>query len=78
MTKEEYKEWLNDNAIRTETLYENNVCYELATMKDGWIGIFEHNELTSCYYPVIQARDMNHAKSYCAMTEQIDVPFQVL
>lgn len=78
MTRSEFKNYLIENSKASERYYANRVCYELVTLIDGWIGIFEHNELTSEYYPLIQARDMNHAKDYCVMREKITVPFNVL
>ena len=78
MTPTEFLEWFNENGTYRETCYSNNITYELVIMKDGWVGILERDDYNGNYYPQIQARDLNHAKSWCTMTERINVPFQVI
>ena len=78
MTPNEFKDWKQENATNSETYYCNNITYELATMKDGWIAIFERDDYNGDYYPQIQARDMEHAHSWCYRTERSNVPYQVI
>lgn len=78
MTPAEFEEWRNENGINSESYYCNNITYELVTMKDRWVAIFERNDYNGDYYPQIQARDMQHATSWCYRRERINVPFTVL
>lgn len=49
----------------------NGIDYKLVTESDGWISIYEYNPHSGSYSPLIQARDMEHAHSYCCMREPV-------
>ena len=78
MTSKEYDNWRNENGVNSERFFANNITYDLVTLKDGWVGIFEVNDYNSERYPQIQACDMAKAKDWCVMRERINVPFNVL
>ena len=44
------------------------------TTQDGWIVVFEYNADISEYKPLIEAADIEHARSYCERRERIPVP----
>lgn len=53
--------------------YANNIEWEFEPLADGWIAIYMLDKGTRI--PHIQARDTEHAKSYCNMYERVSVPF---
>lgn len=73
----DWNKWVKDNAIATDTQWINTIHYLFATLKDGWIAIFEIGS-AGVLYPQIQAQDMPHAKSWCALREPITVPLNVI
>ena len=78
MNREEFLKWYSENGIGLTDHSINQINYKFCDMKDGWIGIFEVDSYSGTYTPKIQAKDMPHAISYCAMREPIPVPIQVL
>lgn len=56
--------------------YANNIEWELEQLPDGWIAIYMIDNGTKL--PRIQAKDMEHAKSYCNMYERVNVPFNAI
>lgn len=76
MNYEEYSAWLEANAVTKQRYWFNGIEYEFAEMEDGWIAVFEVDR--GRYFPVIQAADLPHAESYCAMIEPATVPMEVI
>lgn len=73
----DWNEYIDENAVNTDTAWINRIHYLFATLKDGWVAIFEvgyGGEL----YPQIQASDMGHALSWCELREPITVPMDVI
>lgn len=58
--------------------YANTFTYKIEQESDGWFSIYRYNENTSKYMPIIQAKDFEHAKSYCDMCEPIVVSLDKL
>ena len=56
--------------------YANGFTFKLEQEKDGWWSIYRLNEFTGKYMPQLQAKDLEHAKSYCDMQEPIVVPLE--
>ena len=56
--------------------YVNGFTFKLEQEKDGWWSIYRLNEFTGKYMPQLQAKDLEHAKSYCDMQEPIVVPLE--
>ena len=69
-----WTDWIAENCTDYVTAWYNGIRYTLATMKDGWIAIFEH--FNGRLYPMIQAMDMNKAVSWCIMREPVTVPME--
>lgn len=76
MNYEEYSAWLEENAVAVESRWFNGIDYKFATMKDGWVAVFEVDR--GVYLPRIQAADLPYAESYCAMIEPVTVPMEVI
>ena len=55
----------------------NGIDYELYTLEDGWIAIYEVDSFCR-RIPLIQACDINKAKSFCYMQERASVQLQEL
>ena len=79
MTNTEAIEWINKNSV-SNPIYEfyNKIKYCLCELQDGWIAIFEINELNGEYIPLIQAYNMNKAIEYCQLREPIPVPVEFI
>ena len=77
MSYEEFESWCYTNGTKREHRWENDIEYELVTMLDGWVAIFERQRNGS-YVPCIQAFDMPHATNWIAMREPVTVPLNVL
>lgn len=56
--------------------YANGIEWEFEVQSDGWIGIYQLDR--GVRIPFIQAKDYEHARSFCNMYERITVPFGVL
>lgn len=56
--------------------YANGITWELEEGRDGWWSIYQIHPVTQARIPQIQARDLKHAYSYCAMIEPVTVPMQ--
>jgi len=54
--------------------YANGLTFKLEQERDGWWSIYRLHEYTGKYIPQLQARDLEHAKSYCDMIEPVPVP----
>lgn len=78
MNREELDAWIQEYGTGYwEDYYCNRLDWILISMKDEWIAVFE--KINPNYFrPATQARDMDHAKSYCQMVEPVTVPLQVL
>lgn len=74
MSKGDYQKWADENIVSSEHRYYNGIDYIFGTMKDGWIAISETDAFG--IYPCIQAKDMEHAESWCVMRERVNVPMQ--
>lgn len=61
-----------------ERLYKNGNDYMLVEEEDGWWSIYRWHEHKMQFVPCLQAKDYEHARSYCAFTEIPRVPFNVL
>lgn len=76
MTKEQYTEWKEKNGTESERIYINDIAYNLVKMKDEWIAVFSVRN--GEYIPMIQAKDREHAVSFCQMREPVPVPVNVI
>lgn len=56
--------------------YANKFTYKLIEENDGWWSIYRFNEYTNKYMPMLQAKDLSHAKSYCDLCEPVVVPLR--
>lgn len=56
--------------------YANGIAWELKEECDGWWSIYKIHPVTQALIPQIQAKDLKHAYSYCAMIEPFTVPMQ--
>ena len=74
MNKAEFEVWKAENSIATVDEHYNGFDYKFCTLKDGWIAVIEYNSDTNEYKPLIEAKDFEHARSYCARCERIPVP----
>lgn len=76
MDREKFDAWVVENGTgHIDRKYINGVDYAFATMKDGWIAIFEVDD--GVYIPKMQAADEAHAISWCNMIERPQVQFNV-
>jgi len=72
MTAERLEKWASETgATGHESYHANGIDYVFYTLPDGWIAIFEYDD--GEYLPRIQAADLRHAKSWCAMRERLNV-----
>lgn len=72
-----FDKWVVENGTgHVERKYINGIDYAFATMKDGWIAIFEVDD--GKYIPKIQAMDEGKAVSWCSMIERPRVQFNVI
>ena len=74
MKATEFETWKKENGVGVRDHYVNRISYKFVTMKDGWIAIFEYQHWNGQYIPLIQAKDIEHAESYCFMREPVTVP----
>lgn len=74
MTKAEFEAWKAKNSVAATDEHYNGIDYKFLTARDGWVVIFEYNADISEYKPLIEAKDIEHARSYCARREKIPVP----
>lgn len=75
-TVEELNSWIEKNGVAKECYSANTIDYVLVQKPDGWVGILE-SEGTG-YTPLIEAYNMDLAKSWCEMREPITVPVSVI
>lgn len=72
-----FDKWVAENGTgHVERKYINEIDYAFATMKDGWIAVFEVDD--GSYIPKIQALDEGKAVSWCSMIERPRVQFNVI
>ena len=76
MTGLEFDTWASENGTTRERHTINTIDYVFVTLTDGWIAILEATR--GEYTPIIQAADMAHALSYCAMREPVTVPLKAI
>ena len=77
LDRDGFEKWVAENGTgHVERKHFNGIDYAFATMKDGWIAIFEVDD--GAYTPKMQAADEPHADSWCNMIERPRVPFNVL
>lgn len=74
----EFEKWKEENGTSYCSYRANRISYKFVTMNDNWIAIFEYDHMRGEYIPLIQARDMEHAESYCDLREPIPVPVNKL
>lgn len=74
MNRAEFEAWKAENSIASSDEHYNGIDYKFLTMYDDWIAIFEFNADTGEYKPLIQAKSLEHARSYCDRRERIPVP----
>ena len=74
MNRAEFEAWKAENATSTADEYYNGIDYKFLTMRDGWIAIFEFVADTGEYKPLVEAKDLEHARSYCERRERMPVP----
>ena len=77
MDREKAASWIKENCTGSITEWYNTIEYKLCTMKDGWIAVFEADP-NGEYTPIIQAKDLEHARSYCNMREPVTVPVNII
>jgi hypothetical protein len=53
--------------------YANGFTYKLKQEDDNWWSIYRYNEDTGKYCPKIQAKDLEHAKSWCDLCERAPI-----
>lgn len=58
--------------------YANGITWELIEESDGWWSIYEIHPVTQQRIPKLQAKDLAHAKSYCYLTETVNIPMQAI
>lgn len=58
--------------------YANGLDFKIEKEEDGWYSIYQWNEYTMNYMPKIQAKDLEHAKTFCNFCEPKVVPLQKL
>lgn len=73
----DWNKYIDENAISIDTAWVNTIHYMFATLKDGWVAIFEIG-YNGQLYPQIQASDMAHAESWCTMREPLTVPISAI
>ena len=73
----DWNTWVKENSVKTETAWINTIHYLFATLRDGWIAIYEIG-YDGRLYPQIQAADMGHAETWCSMREPVTVPLNVI
>lgn len=74
MNRAEFEAWKAENSIAISDEHYNGIDYKFLTTQDGWIVVFEYNADISEYKPLIEAVDIEHARSYCERRERIPVP----
>lgn len=74
MNRAEFEAWKAKYSIESADEHYNGIDYKFLTMQDGWIVIFEYNPESCEYKPLIEAADIEHARSYCDRRERIPVP----
>ena len=63
LDREKFDAWVEENGTgHVEHKYINGIDYTFATMKDGWIAIFEVDD--GAYIPKMQAADEAHASGH--------------
>lgn len=78
MNKAEFETWKEENSVASSDEHFNGIDYKFLTARDGWVVIFEYNADISEYKSLIEAKDIEHARSYCARRERIPVPAKSL
>jgi hypothetical protein len=72
----EYVEQARNDGREVLRRYANGLDYIFVKERDGWYSILDVTG--GIYRPVIQAKDIEHAESYIAMREPINVPVEFL
>lgn len=72
----EYVEQARSDGREVLRRYANGLDYIFVKERDGWYSILDVTG--GIYRPVIQAKDIEHAESYIAMIEPINVPVDFL
>lgn len=72
----EFENWRKENGGSIKDYYVNRISYKFVTMNDNWIAIFEYDHVRGEYIPLIQAKDIEHAESFCFMREPVPVPVE--
>lgn len=72
----EYVEQARSDGREVLRRYANGLDYILVKERDGWYSVL--NVTGGIYSPVIQAKDIEHAESYIAMIEPINVSVDFL
>ena len=49
--------------------YANGYTYKFIQEKDGWWSIYRYHEYRGEYIPLLQAKDLEHCKTYADMCE---------
>lgn len=79
MSNETYEKWTTENCTRKVCdEWINGIHYHFWEMKDKWIAVFQWLENSGEYGTVVQACDINKAKSFCGLREPVTVPMQAL
>lgn len=63
----------DEEGCPVERYHANGADYILITRPDGWIQIVDATDPAS-YRPEIEARDLQHARQFCELTEPLRVP----
>lgn len=62
---------------KAQDFYANGIDYVFYSLPDNWIAIFYY-QYGAGLKPLIQAKDLEHAKSYCVLREVCSVPLKRL
>lgn len=52
-----------------EAYYANGYTYKFKKLDDGWYGIYRWNEIKQIYTPIIQAKTIEKAKTWCNFSD---------
>ncbi len=77
MNRAEFEAWKKEQCQKVVTESFNGVEYKLCQRNDGWIAIFEYNILNG-FVPLIEAKDIEHARDYCSRREIVSVAVKKL
>lgn len=57
-----------------EKFYANGIDYKFIREDDNWISIYKWDKLNFKWIPLIQAKNIEKAKNYCVLREELNIP----